>query len=403
MNDTEKIIAIRQVMPATRAQVYLNTGAVGPLSTITVEALDRANTLDLKAARATLSRLKVIKQAITDMRQAMASLVKASPEEIALTHHTTGGMNIVAHGLAWQPGDEVITTNLEHPGGLLPLYVLRQRQQVTLKVVEISVDDSPDEIVARFEAAITPRTRLLAFSHVAWNTGMRLPLKEIVAMGHSHHVLSLVDGAQSAGAIALDLPASGVDFYAMPGQKWLCGPEGIGALYVRQDRLSMVWPTFVGYTSMEGGMYDLTGHFMPAQGARRYEVGTIYSPGIQAMVANLAWLAETAGWPWIYARIAHLAGYAHQALSQLAGVTVITPPGPQAGLITFNLDGYDPARVATRLEEEGIVLRFLPDPYALRLSTGFYNTEADIDRLVAALQAILADEPEALPAFVSPW
>jgi L-cysteine/cystine lyase len=388
----------------TREKVYLNTGAVGPLSTITTETLLESQARELAEGRGTMANFQGLIETQAELRLALADLVKASPQEIALTHHTTNGMNIVAHGLQWQPGDEIVLTDWEHPGGFMPPFVLRQRQGVTLKFVELDVEDSSEEIVAKFEAAITPRTRLLVFSHVAWNTGLRLPLAEIVAMGHRRQVLSLVDGAQSVGAIPLDLPASGVDFYAMPGQKWLCGPEGTGALYVRQDRLSQVWPTFAGYATVgSSGAADMTGYFVPAKGATRYEVGTINGPTARAMAANLTWLAETIGWDWIHERIAHLAEYAYQALSRLAGVAVVTPPGPQAGLITFNLEGYDPARVMTRLSEEEIILRFLAQPYALRISTGFYNTEADIDRLISALKAILAGEPEALPEFGPPW
>jgi L-cysteine/cystine lyase len=405
MTDSEKIALIRNTMPVTREKVYFNTGSVGPLSTITTEALLQCQARELAEGRATMVSHKLLFETVGELRQAFANLVKADPEEIALTHHTTDGMNIVTHGLDWQPGDELVITDWEHPGGFMPPFVLRQRRGVVLKFVSLEATDSPEEIVAKFEAAITPRTRLMVFSHVAWNTGLRLPLAEVVAMGHRHQVLSLVDGAQSAGAIPLDLPASRVDFYALPGQKWLCGPEGTGALYVRPDRLSLLWPTFAGYLTVGStGASDMTGYFVPAKGATRYEVGTINRPTAGAMAANLTWLAETAGWDWIYERIVHLAEYARNSLSRLpAGVTVITPPGPQAGLVTFNLEGYDPARVTTRLVEEGVILRFLQQPYALRISTGFYNTEADIDRLISALNSILAGDPDALPEFLPPW
>jgi L-cysteine/cystine lyase len=404
MTNSEKITLIRNSMPVTREKVYFNTGSVGPLSTVTTEALLQSQARELAEGRATMASYKMLFETTRELRQAFADLVKADPEEIALTHHTTDGMNIVTHGLDWQPGDELVITDWEHPGGFMPPFVLRQRRGVVLKFVSLEATDSPEKIVAKFEAAITPRTRLLVFSHVAWNTGLRLPLEEIVAMGHRHHVLSLVDGAQSAGAIPLDLPASGVDFYAIPGQKWLCGPEGTGALYVRRDRLSLLWPTFAGFLTVGmTGAADMTGYFVPAKGATRYEVGTINRPAAEAMAANLTWLAETVGWYWIHERIARLAEYANQSLSRLSGVTVITPPGPQAGLLTFNLEGYDPARVMTRLIEEEIILRFLEHPYALRISTGFYNSEADIDRLISTLETILAGEPEDLPEFTPPW
>jgi L-cysteine/cystine lyase len=391
MNDAEKIAQIREAMPVTQHKIYLNTGTCGPLSKVTVETLQQGDSMELVEGRSDMTGFAALLQAKADARQAVANLVKAAPEEIALTHHTTEGINIIAHGLTWQPGDEIITTKLEHEGGLIPLYVLRDRYGVVVHVIDVE----PGDVVAQFERAITPRTRLMLFSHVAWNTGLRLPLAEIVAMGHRHHVLSLVDGAQSFGAIPLDLPASQVDFYAMPGQKWLCGPEGTGALYVRQDRMNQVAPTFVGFSSLEDvKMYDFLGYFLPARTAQRYEVGTVYRPGIKAMVANLAWLRDSIGWDWIYSRIMHMAGYAYHALNNLRGVTAITPPGPQAGLITFKLDGCDPARVMSQLAGEDIILRYIRHPYALRIATGFYNTEQEIDRLIESLRAILKRAPE---------
>ncbi|MBN1220485.1 MAG: aminotransferase class V-fold PLP-dependent enzyme [Anaerolineae bacterium] len=387
MSEIEKITQIRQMMPAVRNQVYLNTGTCGPLSTLTIETMNQANTLELEAGRADLSGFKLLGETIDELRGAFARLVKARPEEIALTHHTTEGINIVAHGLRWQPGDEVVTTTSEHEGGLLPVYALGQRYGVQVKVIDIS----PESVVEQLEAAITARTRLLVFSHVLWNTGARLPLAEIVAMAHYHHVLTLVDGAQSAGSIPLDLPASGVDFYALPGQKWLCGPEGTGALYVRQDRLGLVAPTFVGYSTLEDvNGYDFTGYFLPARNsARRYEVGTLYRPGFKGMAANLKWLEETVGWDWIYQRIELMAEYARNALQTLPGVTILTPPGPQAGLVTFNVESLDPAKTMAKLAKDGIILRYIRHPYALRISTGFYNSEEDIDRLVSALRTYM--------------
>lgn len=384
MTETDKITQIRDMMPAVRNRVYLNTGAVGPLATLTVDTMNQVSTLELEKGRADPSGFKLLIEAIKGLRTAFAGLVKAKPENIAMTHHTTEGINIVAHGLSWQPGDEIVTTTSEHEGGLLPVYVLRQRHGVEAKVIDIS----PDEVIEQLEAAITSRTRLLVISHVTWNTGMRLPLADIVTMAHRHQVLTLVDGAQSAGSIPLDLPASGVDFYALPGQKWLCGPEGTGALYVRQDRLNLVAPTFVGFSTLENvNTYDFTGWFLPARNsARRYEVGTIYRPAIQGMVANLRWLEETVGWDWIYDRIESLAAYARDALQSLPGITIHTPPGPQAGLVIFNVEGLDPARTVTKLAEAGIILRYIRYPYTLRISTGFYNTEEDIDRLVVTLR-----------------
>jgi len=400
MSNSDKITFIRQEMPVTQSKVYLNTGTSGPLANITVKTLNKENARELSAGRADSEGFARLGETKAALRQAFAALTGASPAEIALTHHTTAGMNIALHGLNWQPGDEVISTTLDHQGGLLPLYILRQRKGIVVKIVDLLGLRSDEEIVRRLEAAVTPRTRLILFSHVAWNTGQQLPMAQIAAMARRHHVLTLVDAAQSAGAVPLNLPQSGVDFYAMPGQKWLCGPEGTGALYIRRERLSMVQQTFIGYASLgNSGMYDYDGAFFAAPGARRFETGTVYRPAMHAMAENLRWLSESVGWELIFKRIADLSSYTFQALNALPGVQLITPEGGKSGLLTFTLKGYDPARVMVKLGQENIIVRFLPHPYALRVSTGFYNTRNDIDRFIASLKAVLSNSPQALPVY----
>lgn len=398
MSHTEKIAMTREAIPATQNKIYLNSGSVGPISAITSQAIAAHNAQELNEGRASISGFLTFMQDKINLRQAFADLVGATIDEIALTHHTTDGMNIVAHGFNWQPGDEIITTNCEHPGGLLPLYVLRQRYGVVVKVVDLLADGV--STLDRLAAAITPRTRLMAISHVLWNTGDCLPLTDIVALAHQYNVLLLVDGAQAVGVLPLDLPQMGADFYAMPGQKWLCGPEGTGALYIRREHLNVVSPTYVGFVSMDfQAQHDWTGYYMPQPDASRYEVGTVYRPGIKAMVENMRWLAEAVGWEWIHTRIAEVARYAHQKLHATPGVTVISPAVPQTGLIVFNLDGYDPPRVMLKLAEADVILRYISEPYALRISTGFFNTETDIDQLIEALQSIQALDPESLPVY----
>ena len=397
MTDDEKVRLARAEMPVTGRKVYLNTGTAGPLARVTLKALEAGGRFEYETGRGTFSSFPVLLEDIERLRAGFAALMGASEEEVALTHHTTDGVNIVAHGLAWQAGDEIVTTSAEHEGGLLPLYVQKRRHGAVIKVVDVRHGDSPDEIAVNIGRAIGPRTRLIAVSHVNWNTGLRMPIESIAAIARERGVLTLVDGAQSAGAIPMDPASSGVDFYAAPAQKWLCGPEGIGALWVRAERLSLLEPTFIGFFSLvDASSYDLSGNFMPAPGARRFEVGTVYRPAVKAMCANLEWLSQELGWSWIHARIAMLAGRARRALLDIPEVEMITPGGAGSGLVTFALRGYDPRRVVAELEQSDIVLRNLADPESLRISTGFFNDDEDIARLVEGLRAITAMDPEAL-------
>jgi len=393
----------RREFVVVQERAYLNTGSVGPTSAGLYEGLAYFSRREHLHGRAGLEGVAEYLAAKRSLRAVYARLLGADPDEIALTQNTTVGMNIVAHGLDWQPGDELVTTTLEHEGGLMPAYVLRRRHDIGLRVVELDHQDSPATMVAKFEAVMSRRTKLLLFSHVAWNTGAVLPLAELVDLAHRHGALALVDGAQSAGAIPVDVHASGVDGYAVAGQKWLCGPEGTGALYVRRDRLDDIAPTYAGYATVaDPTNYDLSGNFTIAPGAARYEISSMHKPSLLAQDGHLCWLETRFGWTWIYGRIAELYAYAHERLRALDGVTVLSPPPPQAGLLTFVLDGYDPARVSSYLEAADIIIRYLPRPYALRVSTGFYNDQFDIDRLVETLTEILTMDPEDLPVFVPP-
>ena len=151
------------------------------------------------------------------------------PERIALTHSTSGGINLVLGGLAFGPGDEIVTTDNEHPGLLEPLAALARRYGVVVRVAEALHGTDPLDAIA---AHIGPRTKVVALSHVLWANGRILPLREIAEAAHAAGTPLVVDGAQGVGAIEVDPAALGVDVYPRPGQKWLCGPNGVGFLWL---------------------------------------------------------------------------------------------------------------------------------------------------------------------------
>ena len=320
-----------------------------------------------------------------ELREEIAHLLNARPEEMALTHHTSEGMNIGTLGIDWRPGDEAVTTNVEHSAGLLPLYIVQRRFGVHLRFADL--DMGAGDTAQAIQQLITPRTRLISLSHVSFSTGALLPLQEIAALAHRRGVLVLADGAQAAGAIPVDVKRLGVDFYALPGQKWLCGPAGVGAFYVRRDQLPELELTFSSYASKE--TYDHTGYFVPKPGAQRFEVADLYAPALAGQLAALHWLREEVGWDWIFARVAELAGYARQLLEALEGVRVLTPPN-MAGLLHFQVEGIaDPEVLVQGLLERGILIRSISSPLAcVRIAPSFYNTEEELEGLAGAIDEI---------------
>jgi L-cysteine/cystine lyase len=274
---------------------------------------------------------------------------------------------------------------MEHPGGQAPIYNVARRYGVVVRTARLG--DGTGDVVGEFERLISPRTRMLLTSHLTWNTGTVLPLDEIVEMAHRHHVLVVADAAQSLGSIPLDVVGSGVDVYGGPGQKWLCGPEGTGATYVSDAALEQINQTFVGYASM-GGMEHAGGYLMPRPGADRYEVGGTFAPAILGNVTSLRFIRETVGMDWAFERIAQLGQYCWNKLAEIDGVDMISPHDQMAGLVSFNLNGYDAPALTEKLAERGIIIRYIGQPLGARVSTGFYNNEEDIDRLADAIHDI---------------
>ncbi|MGH2515928.1 MAG: aminotransferase class V-fold PLP-dependent enzyme, partial [Ktedonobacterales bacterium] len=260
--ESEKVAAIREEMPAVRACVYLNAGTNGPLPRHAHDALLAETRRELEEGRIlpeTYPRISALKR---ETREHMAALLGCDANEVALTHNTTEGMNIALMGMDWRPGDEAVTSCLEHPGGLFPLYILKQRFGVKVRMTSIGAETS--DPVEELRRVLTPRTRAVVLSHVSWSTGAVLPLRELAEAAHAAGAMLICDAAQSGGMVPSRMDELGVDAYACSGQKWLCGPDGMGALFVRRDRLGDIAQTFVN--GLAFAACDADGYFVPMKG-----------------------------------------------------------------------------------------------------------------------------------------
>ena len=313
-------------------------------------------------------------------RAAASRLINAAPEDVALTQNTTHGMNLGVASMDWREGDEVVSTTTEHPGCLVPLHNLRERFGVKVTLV------SPPITAEKIEAAMTPRTRLIALSHVDWTSGEVFPLREICGLARERGALTLVDGAQSVGSIPVDVPASGADMYAFTAHKWVLGPEGIGALYVRPGL--DVRSTNVGFLSLTDPFaFDPEGDNELKADARRFEAST----GSPALCAGFAAAAEAvherreAG----FGGIRHRAGLLLDLFSEIPRVTLRSPRPAESGLVSFEVEGLAAKEVAERLLEERFVLRYIPGARSyVRASTHLFNSEEELEALARAVAAL---------------
>jgi L-cysteine/cystine lyase len=396
MPDDAKLAAVRAGLPSLAAGIQLNTGSVGPMPAETAAAMAELEQRELTVGRAHPADFADFLVRFDEARAAIAAVVTADVDAIALTHATTDGMNIATWALDWQPGDRAVTTRHEHAGGLGALYVLRDRLGVELAFADIG-DGGDDEVtLAAFDRGIQPGTRLVSLSHVLWTTGGRLPVRAIADLAHERGALVVVDGAQAVGAIPIDVGALGVDAYALSGQKWLLGPEGTGALYAAPGFLERARMTLGGWFSFE--RIDSAGTAVPHPDARRFQATAYHRPSVVGLARSASWLSMYVGLDWIHRRGTGLARAAADRLAGIPGVRLLTPRERMATLVTFRIDGWPADAVLDELGTRVFaVARTVPALDAVRLSVGFFNTEAEIERVAEVVALLAAHTPATLP------
>lgn len=381
------------MVPAVEQTAYLNTGTCGPMPRVAYDAIKEELEKELTPSRIDSSHFPTMGENKNAVREAVAAAINADPSEIAITHRTTEGMYIAIMGYRWQAGDEIILSNIEHPGGMLPSFLAKRRYGVRVRVADIGLGGGdPASIVKAFEEKITPRTKMIVISHVSYTTGAMLPVKEITAMAHSHNVLMVVDAAQTFGAMKLDMQDLGVDFYACPGQKWACGPEGTGSLYVRASSTGEIEQNFAGGMMM-GTMDYYGGSFAPPPGAARFDTAGANVGQTAGQLAATKWVTKDIGVDWVEDRIKKLAGSTHDKLSKIKGIEVVTPKEALAGLIAFTVEGIEPPDLSKRMSEEHNVTiryvnKYINNPDAARVSLGFYNNEDDVERFIDGIKKV---------------
>jgi L-cysteine/cystine lyase len=350
----------RAQFPVLAHTAYLNAGTTGPVPAAAARAARERIEIEVDGGRCGKPYMTSIQELAASLREGYARVLGCAPTSVAITGSTTDGVNTVLSGLDLRRGDEIVTSDEEHPGLLAPLGRAQRLWGVKIRVV-------PFPEIAQ---AVTPRTRLVASSHVSWVGGQVVDYAALAQTG----ALVLLDGAQGIGAVPIDLEALGCAFYAGSGQKWLCGPEGSGTLYVRPDqldRLSVPWP---GYGSLADAHDALTSP--PAEHAKRFDHG--FPSGLRSgwALASLG-VFEAAGWDWVHGRAADLAA---QLADRLGERGLAVAPRGRSTLVSWRAQDAD-AEVE-RLAGESIVVRSIPSRGYVRVSVGAWNSEEELDRLV---------------------
>lgn len=338
-------------------------------------------------------------QAYEGARSDVADFLGAgSADDIVFTRGTTESINLVAQ--SWgranlAAGDEVVLTYLEHHANIVPWQLLAEQTGAVLKVAD--VDDDGQLLLDSLTSLLGDRTRLVAVSQVSNVLGTIVPVEQVIQAAHAAGALALVDGAQAVAHMPVDVQAMDADFYAFSGHK-VFGPTGIGALYAKPGILPQMPPWQGGGHMISDVRFERTLYSEPPA---RFEAGTANIAGAVGLATALRYLRGL-GLPAVAAYEHGLVDYATEAMRAVPGLTMIGTPPQRASVLSFVLDGYDPAEVGSALDRQGIavraghhcaqpVLRRFGHESVVRPSLAMYNTCAEVDRLVAALQRLAAD------------
>jgi L-cysteine/cystine lyase len=355
---------LRSEYPVLDRVAYLNAGTDGPVPRRGHDAAVERLRSELEGGRSGAAYFEGLKGLAVRLRERLAGFMGCDPDDVALTRSTTDGMATALAAIRdVGRGDEVVTSDEEHPGLLAPLELARRRQGFEVREVPF----------AELAHAIGPRTKMVVCSHVSWVGGKMADTASLRASG----VRVILDGAQGLGGVPLDVHELGCDFYAASGQKWMCGPDGSGCLYVRREVANELDPPWPGYGSLAepNRASELIAH----EGARRFDMGVAPGPATSWALAAADMYAEY-GLREMNERAADLA---ERLAAELRERGREVAPRGRTTLVSWHSD--DPESDVARAGEAGVVLRYLPGRGLVRASVGAWNNEDDLERLLAVL------------------
>jgi len=383
------IDTIRSEIPSLDKLIYMNTGGTGPMLRAAIDTITETyQTVGTQGPDAP-TVLGPILERLDKTREDVARFFGVTSGEIAFVRAVSEGLSTIAYGMDWQPGNEVIVTDEEHPTGVMIWLSLGERYGVRLKKLPLVTDR--EELLTRLDNMMTDRTKLLCLSHVTTDTGTRLPAADICRLAHQRGVPVAFDAAQSVGQFPIDLREMDCDFYSCTGHKWLLGGWGTGFFYVKRDWIDQLKISWTG--SRAGTWNPFTDVVEYPDSAHRFEFGGRHNLLYLAMGRAIEFI-DSLGLAQIESRVRGLTGRLKTAISEIPGATLCSPEGPEfsTGIVTFSVDGLTGPELNKQMWERWHVLgRPTLKLPAMRLSTAFFNSAQEIETIISGI-GTLANE-----------
>lgn len=377
---------VRDQIPASTRSTFLQTAGVGPSPRSVMETVcERLEFENQSPAAADIA--PVMDQIEPDLRSHLARSFGAHPDEVALTHSTSEGINIVSWSVAWQADDEVIISNQEHPSNIIPWYNLRDRFGIRFHEIDLNTGT---DLLPQVASRLNDKTRMVSLSHVSRNNGRAISMaesKELTKLLRDAGIRYHLDGAQAAGSVAVNFLELGCDYYSTCGHKWLLGPKGTGTLFVRREILDDTLLSWTGAHSHE--TMDYEGHYRLLPTAARFEFGNRALATFAGFDESLRWM-DAVGGARVLNRIRTLVDVAIERVDESRLLKLSSPREPEqrSGIVAIRLpEGTDSrALYRTLREDEGVLASPVRDERDFRLAVHFFNTEEDIDTALAAIE-----------------
>ncbi len=384
----------RQQFLGLANKTYFNFGGQGTLPQAAFEAIIDTHKYIQQVGPFSEKINAWLNQRVALLRQALATELGTTPETITLTENVTVGCNIALWGIDWQQGDRLLMTDCEHPGIIAAVGEISRRFGVEVAIAPILETLNQGDPVRVIADNLTSNTKLVVLSHLLWNTGQVLPLKEIVRVCHNYlnknsQIKVLVDAAQSVGSLPLNLPELEVDYYAFTGHKWLCGPAGVGGLYISKEAFAATNPTFIGWRGVE-----LNSQGKPQdwkQNGEKFEVATGAYPEYEGLRNAIAIHQEWGTTQERYQTICQLSKYLWEKLNQSDRINCLKNTPPEAGLVSFQVTEINHKQLVNSLEKQGFLLRTIADTDCIRACVHYLTLPEEIDSLVATLERVITD------------
>jgi selenocysteine lyase/cysteine desulfurase len=373
---------IARAFTVDRSLVNLNNGGVSPAPRLVQEAMKRH--LDVSNEAPSYTMWRHLEPGREGVRARLAQTFGADPEEVAITRNASESLQICQLGLELQRGDEVLTTNQDYPRMITTFKQRARREGIVLKQFSIPTPcEDPGEIVRRFEANITARTRMILVSHVVFMTGQVLPVAEVVALGRRHGIPVIVDGAHAIAHLDFRISDLDCDYYASSLHKWLFAPHGTGLLYVRKDKIPGLWPLMAANVEQDGDI-------------RKFEeIGT--HPAANALaIAEALVFHETLGPRRKLDRMVELREAWAEPLSKHERVRFHTSrkPGFAGGVALVEIEGVESDKLVGHLWEKHRIFTvgIQHDEFrGLRISPSVYTLKSELERFVDAMETVIRD------------